>query len=251
MPNLEAYNKSIQAEFIAIKDRVRNLINHYPTDGAFKESALRSVLRRHLPELFFIGTGFIVSRDNCSKQIDILIVDKAAPRLFWDGDLVIVTPDAVKAVIEVKTGMSSPGELEKEILKVAENKAVWKNAHYAYNKFLGIFFYESRGDHEEAILKSLKKANTNYDVVIDCIAFGEDVLLHKQDKINDKQIDGWVSYNTNGVAAASFIANLISFLYEPARLTYQSVWLPSFAKGSNIKSIKKDGDEKIETFSFE
>ena len=117
-----AYHQSLAAELNAVKDRVRHLIRHWPTDGSFKESVLRSVLRRHLPESLFIGTGFIVTATDCSTQIDLLIVDKEHPRLFWDGDLIIVTPEAVKAVIEVKTGLDGPSAIEETITALAVNK---------------------------------------------------------------------------------------------------------------------------------
>jgi hypothetical protein len=64
MPDFLAFHRSLCDELKAIKDRVRNLIQHWPTDGAFKESALRSVLRRHLPESVYIGTGFVVTTNS-------------------------------------------------------------------------------------------------------------------------------------------------------------------------------------------
>src|SRR5688500_4396773 len=101
----QAHFKSLAAEITAVKDHVQNLIGsaHWPTVGAWKETVLRSILRRHLPPALQIGSGFVISENGRSNQIDVLIYDDSGPVLFRDGDLVIVTPDVVRAAIEVKT----------------------------------------------------------------------------------------------------------------------------------------------------
>jgi hypothetical protein len=106
-PDFASYHRSVGDELFATKDRIRNLVRHWPTDGEHTEAALRSVLRRILPPSLVIGRGFVVGPDAASTQADILIVDGAKPTLFRDGDLLIVTPDAVRAVIEVKTRFST------------------------------------------------------------------------------------------------------------------------------------------------
>src|SRR5262245_16534154 len=100
-PDFLSYHKSLTDELHSLKNRIRDIVRHWPTDGEQKEVALRTVLRRHLPESIIVGRGFIVTRDQASTQIDLLIVDGNAPTLFKDGDLMIVTPDAVRAIIEV------------------------------------------------------------------------------------------------------------------------------------------------------
>jgi hypothetical protein len=39
--------------------------------------------------------------------------------------LIIVTPEAVKAVIEVKTGLDGPSAIEETIMTLAVNKKTW------------------------------------------------------------------------------------------------------------------------------
>ena len=127
--DLLAYHVSLAAEMNAIKDRVRHLIRHWATDGAFKEAALRMVLRRHLPETLQIGTGFIVNNlSEHSTQIDVLIVDRSHPTLFKDGDLLIVTPSAVRAIIEVKTLISGPKAFEDALDKLAECRRICRTS---------------------------------------------------------------------------------------------------------------------------
>ena len=103
------YHKSIAQELEATKDRVRQLIGstHWETDGEHKEAIIRKVLRNHLPESVRIGKGFVCFESHTSTQIDVLITAVDKPTLFKDGELVLVTPDAVHAVIEVKTAMRS------------------------------------------------------------------------------------------------------------------------------------------------
>src|SRR4051794_18894496 len=97
-PNIITYQQSIRGGLDAIKDRIRSLIKHWPTDGTFKEAAIRSVLRRHLPESLLISRGFIVDFNFSSTELDIIIIDKSKPTLFKDGDLAIVTPGSVEAI---------------------------------------------------------------------------------------------------------------------------------------------------------
>src|SRR5437867_11508345 len=101
----QAYFQSLTAEVDALKDRVRYLIEdrHWQTDGEWKESVIRQVLRRHLPQSVSVSRGFVVTANATSRQIDVLIVDSSKPVLFRDGDLVFVTPDAVLGVLEVKS----------------------------------------------------------------------------------------------------------------------------------------------------
>ena len=108
-----SFHLSTGKELLALKDRVRNLVPHWGEDGRYKEAVLKTVIKRFLPEKYSIASGFVVKqtveRDQheASKQIDIIIYDKAFPVLFKEGDFVILTPDAVCAIIEVKTNMKN------------------------------------------------------------------------------------------------------------------------------------------------
>ena len=69
------YFRSITLEFKALKDRVYHFIgdHHWLTVGQWRESVLRAVLRRHLPQDIGVGHGFVIMRDGPSTQIDILL----------------------------------------------------------------------------------------------------------------------------------------------------------------------------------
>lgn len=135
------YYRSLSQELAAVKSRVRQLIqtNHWQTDGEWKESVLRSVLRRHVPSTVGVGRGFIVGPRQASSQIDVLLYDTSFPLLHQDGDLVFITPDAVRGIIEVKSTLRTD-ELTETLTKLADNAELLRDG--AKRIFLGLFAYE-------------------------------------------------------------------------------------------------------------
>ena len=119
------YLQSLTQELAAIQTRVRLLVQHWPSDGHSKESILRQVLRRHLPASVSLGTGFVVNYFEPSGEIDILITDDTMPTLFRDGELVIVAPESVRAIIEVKTSLSGPAAIEAAAANWPNEKPLW------------------------------------------------------------------------------------------------------------------------------
>ncbi|WP_186044318.1 DUF6602 domain-containing protein [Burkholderia gladioli] len=99
------FSATIASELTTLSERVRFIIDHGPSVGTYRENLLKNTLRKHLPERYHVATGFIFG---LHKQIDLLIYDKIdyAP-IFRDEDIVIVPPESVRAVIEVKTTLTS------------------------------------------------------------------------------------------------------------------------------------------------
>jgi hypothetical protein len=101
---------------------------HYPSIGTYKERLLAETIRNYLPKSLSVGTGFVMfphsdatpragehfdrlnkSAFTVSRQCDILVFDgENFPPVFRDGDFVVLRPEAVKAVIEVKGSISIP-----------------------------------------------------------------------------------------------------------------------------------------------
>lgn len=106
--NHRSYASSFAHEIGMQAEQIGRLIGHGPTVGGQREELLRALLERHVPRRFHVATGFIEGSD---RQIDILIYDQIefAP-LFRAGNLVVVPFDAVRALIEVKSNLTS-GEL--------------------------------------------------------------------------------------------------------------------------------------------
>lgn len=106
--NYRTYASSFANEIGTQAEQIGRLIGHGPTVGGQREELLRALLERHVPQRFHVATGFIEGAD---QQIDILIYDQLeyAP-LFRAGNLVVVPFESVRALIEVKSNLTS-GEL--------------------------------------------------------------------------------------------------------------------------------------------
>jgi hypothetical protein len=74
--NIENYFKNLTTELESLKNRVRYYIEdaQWQSDGEWKESVLRTILKRHLPKNIGVGRGFIVNVEQATTQIDILII---------------------------------------------------------------------------------------------------------------------------------------------------------------------------------
>jgi hypothetical protein len=97
---------------------------HHLTTGRYKESILANLIADFIPGRYSVGTGFVlfpvegysvegdgddaeaileITKHVPSRQLDILIYESHTyPVLFRDHDLVVVRPEAVRCVIEVK-----------------------------------------------------------------------------------------------------------------------------------------------------
>lgn len=122
------YQKSLNRELDIFKDRVRNLIGnaHWGEDGRYKEDKLRNIIKSKLPNKLSVGTGFILNsisptENMLSKQIDIIVYDNNHGSLIEEGNFVIVTPSSVRAIIEVKTNISSSRTDKNGLSKIVEN----------------------------------------------------------------------------------------------------------------------------------
>lgn len=110
MPDIARYQQSIAAEFTAQRDRVRYFIGnaHWGEDGRYKEILLADFLKTIVPNNVGVGTGFVRNaQDELTNQIDILIYKKDYPTLFQKGDFVVLMPDSVLGIIEVKSVASA------------------------------------------------------------------------------------------------------------------------------------------------
>ena len=96
------YHRKTSDELIALTNKVRSLITNWGEDGRYKEAILKNIIRRFLPEKYSIASGFVIKQTHergeheASHQIDLIIYDDTSPILFKEGDLIILTPDAVR-----------------------------------------------------------------------------------------------------------------------------------------------------------
>lgn len=130
--DLTAYASMIGTEFASRVDRLAQIIgtSHEHSVGSYKESLLRKLIAEFIPKRYSVGTGFVVftreselndkNSDNIdlwnlkehrvSKQLDIVVFDDYNfPPILRDGDFVVLRPEAVRVVIEVKGYLSKEG----------------------------------------------------------------------------------------------------------------------------------------------
>ena len=147
----------------------------WPTAEEHKEAVLRSVIRRHLPSSMAMGTGFVVAHDDVSTQIDILIIDGRSPVLFREGDLMIVTPDAVRAAIEVKTRLQG-AQYEEALEKLGRIKAMC-NRFVSDEVWTGLFVYEGDRVSDTTVLQSLARSGRDTQSYVDCVSCGSSFFV--------------------------------------------------------------------------
>jgi hypothetical protein len=246
------YQQSMAAELDAIKDRVRHLIQHWATDGAFKEAALRNVLRRHLPESLQIGTGFIVnSRGICSSQIDLLIVDRNYPTLFKDGDLLIVTPSAVRTIVEVKTTLTGPAAIQEALNKLAACRAVCEGSPEAHQIVVGLFIYDSAQNQGMNFLRAIQSVRDEHRGVIHVIANGpnELALAHPRrfELPNGADVSGsWSYWQVPGLAPTHLLGAILHGVLENELYFNPAAWSPGQPANKPLCYIDPKTNEILE-----
>lgn len=207
MPNYIEFQKSLSIELIAVKDRVKSFIgnHHWGEDGRYKESVLMQTLRNYLPDTVRIGTGFVISGNRCSTQIDIIIYSASITPFFKSGDFVIVEKSDVKGIIEVKTRLN-----KYDISNVVE-KAHQNGELIDFPIFNGIFAYESdlrtQGDH---LPPTAKAALEQYKGRVNNVAFGADVFMKywPRDCLRQNRNEHISFYGLADLAFGYFISNL-------------------------------------------
>lgn len=125
---------------------------HYPSIGRYKEKLLAKLISEYIPKTFEVGTGFVLfpvekkfknkppngfdplnmSAHIISKQCDILVYDAGSvPVIFKDDDFVVLRPEAVKAVIEVK-GSLNPKEVGSSLKGLLDFGRKWRECQKFY-----------------------------------------------------------------------------------------------------------------------
>lgn len=252
--SIKDYHKSINDELVILKNRVRNLVKHHGEDGRYKEAVLKNIIRKFLPQHYLIGTGFIVKSNNImedhkvTKQIDLIIYDSAKPVLFSEGDFVILTPESVLGIIEVKTNLENDNIVN--VLKTMNETGFFIYEHLTDIKigrkiFNGIFSFEGYNDFNIKTLKQkIKEGYKNLEEVntISDIEFKNFLVNHIS--LNDKYfIKTWPEdqkvnisiYNIPKLSFSYFISNLIFTVIEPDTEIRSEIWFPE-----NKEIHKKD-----------
>lgn len=229
LQNIRHFQESITHELDLTKNRVRNLIGdaNWAEEGRFKEAILRKTISQFLPGNLAIGTGFIVanydhyygSEGVISHQLDIIIYDNSIPVVFREGDFVIVTESAVRAIIEVKSATVTQSSVANtdnalnNIIKKFEKLEKFLSfnplkADYK-QRFIGVFSYS----HNSLNLNALENVLKNSIGVVNHISLGTNKFIKfwadRRGLVKSNADDHYSIYNISNLSFSYFISNLL------------------------------------------
>ncbi len=233
------FHKTTTRELKAVQDRIRNLVPNWLEDGMYKEIVLRGVIRNFLPKSFDIASGYVAKQTSTrgghiiSPQIDIIIFDNSYPVLFKKEELVVVTADSVRGIIEVKS--SDQSESVTETLRKSNEKGsfIFDGKHdKTLPIFNGIFYYNLNIKTDNQIKTYLQKdilsTSSNIETskfAVDHISYGEN-KFYKYWKNEVTTVDRNFLYQTKDLSFSFFISNLVSYL-QPASVAQNNfLWFP-------------------------
>lgn len=146
------YYGSLADEIKIKSEKISLLVSHGQTVGNYREHILRGLLKKYIPSKFGVATGFI---EGLSRQIDIIIYDAQnhAPT-FIEGDLVVVRREAVRAIIEVKSDLTT-AKLQEALLFFYDltRPGIYRPE---IPVFKGIFAFETTYTDTNSIAKCIK-----------------------------------------------------------------------------------------------
>jgi len=238
--NTIEFHRSTGKEILALKDRVRNLVFHWGEDGRYKEAVLKSVIQRFLPTKYAIATGFVIKQTAVrgkhlsSKQIDLLIYDTSFPVLFKESDFVIVSPDAVRGIIEVKANLENQGltKVTKKANEIGEFIFSGKT-NTAAPFFNGIFSFEGFRNLNDIDKIRDGVTNASTDLIgdpnfikyrVNHICFNVDWFYKFWE--HEKEGNQNFVYKISELSFSFFIGNLMDFLAGQSIIDNSNLWFP-------------------------
>ncbi|NHC43627.1 hypothetical protein G6549_27710 [Bacillus sp. MM2020_1] len=210
-----SYHKSVSAELKASQNRVRFFINnyHWGEDGRFKEVLLMNYLKKVLPSNVSVGTGFVRKGNEVSSQIDLIIFNNSCPTLFSEGDFIIVLPESVYGIIEVKSKIRAERKFAAAIKKANNNGKL-----IGSDIFNGIFGYECdiAFSNEGALADTVKQALLENQGYINHIVFGPNIFMKYWKDGNpheDNKVKCFSFYQLEELSIGYFVSNLIEYIH--------------------------------------
>lgn len=237
--NTVEFHKTTTKELKAIQDRIRNLVPNWLEDGMYKEAVLRSIIKNFLPKNYDIASGYVVRQTiergthDVSPQIDIIIYDNNYPVLFHREELVVVTADSVRAIIEVKSSDKSESVTKTLKKSNAKGKFIFEGKHdKKLPLFNGIFYYnldmKTNAQLKTYLFKDKLRESalepTN-KFIVDHIAYGENKFFKFWKGEITEETRNYL-YETTELSFSFFISNLISYLQPETVAINNFLWFP-------------------------
>jgi len=166
---MEQYYRKIQEKVLVQRDIINSLIKDQRVIGDYYEAIIRDVIRENVAEAFAVGRGVVLSKEGkTSRECDIIVYNIAEyGPLFKSGEIVVISPEAVRCVVEVKGTIikNSLSDAVKNLSSVDElRRGIWKfiigfNTKIDYQSLVkqcaqsktvnGIFVFNSTSQHEK------------------------------------------------------------------------------------------------------
>lgn len=175
---MDAYYRKVQEKVLVQRDIICSLLKDPRIIGDYYEAIVRDWVREMISGAFAVGRGVVLAPDGrASRECDIIIYSATEyGPLFVSGDIVVVSPEAVRAVIQVKgtVSLDNMGDAVSSLSSVdVLRPGIWKfivgfKTNVAYqnlvtlcadsSKVNGIFvFASSARDEKEDISLQLRK----------------------------------------------------------------------------------------------
>ena len=158
------------------------------------------------------------------------MVDANKPTLFKDGDLLIVTPDAVLGVIEVKTQLRSANEFGDALTKLSKVEEMCRDITGKDSVWCGLFVFQGETDLQESILRAVGASYKTTKRIINCISCGRSVFIRHwsrgADVNSEERGPVWHSYELPEVAPSYFLGNLVDWISAVDNDTASFAWFP-------------------------
>jgi len=128
---MEEYYKNVQQKVLVQRDIIRSLLKDPQIIGDYYEAIIRDAIKESIPSSFAVRRGVILSETGeTSRECDIIIYNKSEyGPLFMSGDIVVLKPEAVRAVIQVKGTLNLENFKDAIANMAAVNnlrKGIWK-----------------------------------------------------------------------------------------------------------------------------
>ncbi|MCL2615345.1 MAG: hypothetical protein FWD30_00910 [Dehalococcoidia bacterium] len=101
---MEQYYRKVQDKVMVQRDVINALLKDPRIIGDYYEAIVRDAVRESVSSSFAVGRGVVLADDGrASKECDIIIYNTVEyGPLFSSGDIVVVSPESVRCVIQVK-----------------------------------------------------------------------------------------------------------------------------------------------------
>ncbi|WP_317205988.1 DUF6602 domain-containing protein [Flavobacterium psychrophilum] len=215
----------------------------------YKEIVLKNIIRRFLPEKYKIGTGFVVTQTenrgehNHSTQIDLLIYDDASPILFKEGDFVILTPDSVRGIIEVKSNIQNVASLKEVVNKSnkigqtiynskTDKKQKFFNGIFSYDGYLNNFGLQTLVDNYLEGISDFSSDTNHKKFIVNHVSFNKNLFL----KLWPSETNPHSLYNIEDLSFSFFISNLIDTLANSSVKRNSFIW---YAADKELNILKQ------------